>query len=118
MLLKGKSHETDETRRGAKAHRPPPHYRRGGAIRQPGPIRNGNPQPGLRSFAAFLVELRDGLAAARSLPRPPRPEAAPEIARCLLEDPMSPQTAQAFLDGLPRMQAALRDSRHVLGPVA
>ncbi len=31
---------------------------------------------------------------------------------------MSPQTAQAFLDGLPRMRAALRDSRHVLGPVA
>jgi hypothetical protein len=33
------------------------------------------------------------------------------------EDPMNPQTAQAFLDGLPRMRAALRDSRHVLGPV-
>jgi hypothetical protein len=31
---------------------------------------------------------------------------------------MSPQTAQAFLDGLPRMQAALRDNRHVLGPIA
>ncbi len=31
---------------------------------------------------------------------------------------MSPQTAQAFLDGLPRMRAALRDSRHILGPVA
>ncbi len=31
---------------------------------------------------------------------------------------MSPHTAQAFLDGLPRMRAALRDSRHVLGPVA
>jgi hypothetical protein len=31
---------------------------------------------------------------------------------------MNPQIAQAFLDGLPRMQAALRDSRHVLGPVA
>jgi hypothetical protein len=31
---------------------------------------------------------------------------------------MSPQTARAFLDGLPRMRAALRDSRHVFGPVA
>jgi hypothetical protein len=31
---------------------------------------------------------------------------------------MSPQAAQAFLVGLPRMRAALRDSRHVLGPVA
>ena len=31
---------------------------------------------------------------------------------------MSPQTAQAFLDGLPRMRTALRDSRHVLGPIA
>ena len=31
---------------------------------------------------------------------------------------MSPQTAQAFLDGLPRMRAVLRDSRHILGPVA
>ena len=31
---------------------------------------------------------------------------------------MSPHTAQAFLDGLPRMRAALRDRRHVLGPVA
>jgi hypothetical protein len=31
---------------------------------------------------------------------------------------MSPQTAQVFLDGLPRMRAALRDSRHILGPVA
>ena len=31
---------------------------------------------------------------------------------------MSPQTAQAFLDGLPQMRAALGDSRHVLGPVA
>jgi hypothetical protein len=30
---------------------------------------------------------------------------------------MSPQTAQAFLDGLPGMRAALRDNRHVLGPV-
>jgi len=34
------------------------------------------------------------------------------------EDPMSLQTAQAFLDGLPRMRAALRDNRHALGPVA
>ena len=31
---------------------------------------------------------------------------------------MSPQMAQAFLDGLPGMRAAMRDSRHVLGPVA
>lgn len=31
---------------------------------------------------------------------------------------MSPQTAQAFLDGLPRMRNALRDNRHILGPVA
>jgi hypothetical protein len=30
---------------------------------------------------------------------------------------MSPQTARVFLDGLPRMRAALRDSRHNLGPV-
>ena len=31
---------------------------------------------------------------------------------------MNPQIAQAFLDGLPRMRAALRDNRHILGPVA
>ena len=31
---------------------------------------------------------------------------------------MSPQIAQAFLDGLPRMRTALRDNRHILGPVA
>jgi hypothetical protein len=31
---------------------------------------------------------------------------------------MNPQIAQAFLDGLPRMQAALQDSRHILGPIA
>jgi hypothetical protein len=31
---------------------------------------------------------------------------------------MSPQTARAFLNGLPQMRAALRDRRHVLGPVA
>ena len=31
---------------------------------------------------------------------------------------MSPQTAQAFLDGLPQMRTALRGSRHILGPVA
>ena len=31
---------------------------------------------------------------------------------------MSPQTAQAFLDGLPRMRAALLNSRRILGPVA
>ena len=31
---------------------------------------------------------------------------------------MSPQTAQAFLDGLPRMRTTLRDSRQLLGPVA
>jgi hypothetical protein len=30
---------------------------------------------------------------------------------------MSPQTAQAFLDGLSRMRAALRGSRHILGPI-
>ena len=30
---------------------------------------------------------------------------------------MSPQTAQAFLDGLSQMRTALRDSRHILGPV-
>ena len=40
------------------------------------------------------------------------------MTRRLHEDPMSPQTAQAFLDGLPPMRAALRDNRHVLGPVA
>jgi hypothetical protein len=34
------------------------------------------------------------------------------------EEPMSPQAAQAFLDGLPRMRAALLKSRHILGPVA
>ncbi len=34
------------------------------------------------------------------------------------EDPMSPQTAQAFLDGLPRTRAALLNGRHILGPVA
>jgi hypothetical protein len=31
---------------------------------------------------------------------------------------MSPQIAQAFLDGLPRMRAAPGDSRRILGPVA
>jgi hypothetical protein len=31
---------------------------------------------------------------------------------------MRPQTAQAFLDGLARMRAALRDSQRILGPVA
>ena len=31
---------------------------------------------------------------------------------------MSPQTAQAFLDGLPRTRAALLNSRRILGPVA
>jgi len=31
---------------------------------------------------------------------------------------MSPQTAQAFLDGLPRMRAVLLNSRRILGPVA
>ena len=31
---------------------------------------------------------------------------------------MSPQTAQAFLDGLPQMRAALRDNRRIFGPVA
>ena len=31
---------------------------------------------------------------------------------------MSPQTAQAFLDGLSQMRTALRDNRHVLSPVA
>ena len=31
---------------------------------------------------------------------------------------MSPQTAQAFLDGLPRMRAALLNSRRILGSVA
>jgi hypothetical protein len=40
------------------------------------------------------------------------------MTRRLNEEPMSPQTAQAFLDGLPRMRAALRDSRLTLGPVA
>ena len=30
---------------------------------------------------------------------------------------MSPQTAQAFLDGLPRTRAALLNSRRILGPV-
>ena len=31
---------------------------------------------------------------------------------------MNPQIAQAFLDGLPRMRAALLNSRRILGPVA
>ena len=30
---------------------------------------------------------------------------------------MSPQTAQAFLEGLPGLRAALRDRRGILGPV-
>ena len=30
---------------------------------------------------------------------------------------MSPQIAQAFLDGLPGLRAALRDRRGILGPV-
>jgi len=31
---------------------------------------------------------------------------------------MNPQIAQAFLDGLPRMRAALLNSRRILGPIA
>ena len=31
---------------------------------------------------------------------------------------MSPQIAQAFLEGLPEMRAALRDRRGILGPVS
>jgi hypothetical protein len=31
---------------------------------------------------------------------------------------MSPATAQAFLDGLARMRAALGEGRRILGPVA
>jgi hypothetical protein len=31
---------------------------------------------------------------------------------------MSPQTARALLEGLPRMRTALRDNRQLLGPVA
>ena len=30
---------------------------------------------------------------------------------------MSPQAAQALLDGLPQMRTALRGSRHILSPV-
>jgi hypothetical protein len=30
---------------------------------------------------------------------------------------MTPQAAEAFLDTLPGMRAALRDNRHILGPV-
>jgi hypothetical protein len=40
------------------------------------------------------------------------------MTRRLREELMSPQTAQAFLDGLPRMRAALLNSRHILGLVA
>ena len=40
------------------------------------------------------------------------------MTRRLLGDPRSPQTAEAFLDGLPRMRAALLNSRRILGPVA
>jgi hypothetical protein len=40
------------------------------------------------------------------------------MTRHLHQDPMSPQTAQAFLDGLPRMRPALLNSRRILGPVA
>jgi hypothetical protein len=39
------------------------------------------------------------------------------MTRRLHEEPMSPQTAQAFLEGLPRMRTALRDNLHILGPV-
>jgi hypothetical protein len=39
------------------------------------------------------------------------------MTRRLHEDPMSPQTAQAFLDGLSRMRAALLNRRRILGPV-
>jgi len=39
------------------------------------------------------------------------------MTRRLRENPMSPQIAQAFLDGLPGMRAALRANRHILGPV-
>ena len=84
----------------------------------PGPIRHGNSQPGLRSVAAFLVELAERLAAARSLHRARRRQATPEMTRRLHEASMSPQTAQAFLDGLPRMRAALLNSRRILGLVA
>jgi hypothetical protein len=40
------------------------------------------------------------------------------MTRRLHEEPMRPQTAQAFLDDLPRMRAALLNSRRILGPVA
>ena len=40
------------------------------------------------------------------------------MTRHLHEDPMSPQTAEAFLDGLPQMRAALLNSRRIFGPVA
>jgi hypothetical protein len=40
------------------------------------------------------------------------------MTRRLCEEPMNPQTAQVFLDGLPQMRAALLNSRHILGPVA
>jgi hypothetical protein len=40
------------------------------------------------------------------------------MTRRLREEPISPQTARVFLDGLPRMRAALSNSRHILGPVA
>src|SRR2546430_17419518 len=68
--------------------------------------------------SAFLVELADRLAEARSLHRAPRRQAAPEMTRRLHEASMSPQAVQAFLDGLPRMRAALLNSRQILGPVA
>ena len=40
------------------------------------------------------------------------------MTRRLHEAPMSPQIAEAFLDGLSRMRAALLNSRRSLGPVA
>ena len=40
------------------------------------------------------------------------------MTRRLHQASMSPQAAQAFLDGLPRMRAALFNSRRIFGPVA
>jgi hypothetical protein len=73
--------------------------------------------PSQCAVAALVAELRNRLAAARSLSRPPRRQ-APETACRFREGPMSSQVAQAFPDGLPQLRAALQNRRQLLGPVA
>jgi len=52
-------------------------------IRPQGQSETVTRQSGLRSFAASWLQHRDGLAAARSLPRPPRPQASARKSRAV-----------------------------------